>query len=212
MPRTFSTVRELIYWEYAKLISERAVGDRLNYKFANFTFRRLLEGKATPSSILGENQQLFTLGNVCAYCGATGTLHWEHIISVSLGGPDSIDNMVRACATCNLTKGARDPYQWYLGAKKGDSIPRLVLGKFLKVVFEEYSVHNLLDSTEFMKLHAIERVTLSSIFLNQASRKGKAQRAHRIAARDFRSHRDEKQKARPGFIGGHGLAAFAHPT
>ena len=67
MPRTFSTVRELIYWEYAKLISEKAVGDRMNYKFTNFTFRRFVEGKAAPSSILTENQQLFALGDVCAY-------------------------------------------------------------------------------------------------------------------------------------------------
>lgn len=169
MPRTFATVRELIYWEYAKLISESAVGDRLNYKFANFTFRKMIEGKVTPSSILAENQKLFMLGNVCAYCGATGSLHWEHIIPVSVGGPDSIDNMVRACAPCNLEKGARDPYQWYLGTKKGDSIPRLVLGKFLKVVFEEYSNHNLLDSAEFMKLHAVERVSLSSVFLKHSS-------------------------------------------
>jgi len=42
MPSNFSTVRELIYWEYAKLIAGAAVGDRLNYKFANFTFRKLL--------------------------------------------------------------------------------------------------------------------------------------------------------------------------
>lgn len=61
MARNFSTVRELVYWEYAKLISEKAVGDRLNYKFANFTFRKLVDGKATPSSILTENQQLFML-------------------------------------------------------------------------------------------------------------------------------------------------------
>ena len=31
MPSNFSTVRELIYWEYAKLIAGAAVGDRLNY-------------------------------------------------------------------------------------------------------------------------------------------------------------------------------------
>lgn len=166
MPRTFATVRELIYWEYAKLISEKAVGDRLNYKFANFTFRKLVQGKAAPSSILTENQQLFSLGDVCAYCGATGKLHWEHIIPVSLGGPDSIDNMVRACAPCNLEKGARDPYQWYR-SKTIDPIPRIVLGKFLKVVFEEYAARGLLDSAEFMKLHEIERVKLSGIFLNQ---------------------------------------------
>ena len=138
----------------------------MNYKFTNFTFRRFVEGKAAPSSILTENQQLFALGDVCAYCGAAGKLHWEHIIPVALGGPDSIDNMVRACAPCNLEKGARDPYQWYLG-KNSDSIPRLVLGKFLKVAFEEYAIRDLLDSTEFMKSHAIERVNLSSIFRMQ---------------------------------------------
>lgn len=166
MPRGFATVRDLIYWEYAKLISERAVGDRLSYRFVNFTYRRLLEGKVSPSSILTENKQLFELGDVCAYCGATGPLQWEHIIPLALGGPDSIDNMVRACAPCNQTKGARDPYQWFLGAGRGDSIPRIVLGKFLKVVFEEYSARDLLDSTEYMRAHAVERVSLSSVFLD----------------------------------------------
>ena len=166
MPRSFSTVRDLIYWEYAKLISERAVGERLSYKFVNFTFRRLVDGKISPSSILTENKQLFTLGDVCAYCGATGSLQWEHIIPLALGGPDSIDNMVRACAPCNQTKGARDPYQWFLGGGRGDAIPRLVLGKFLKVVFAEYSARDLLDSTEYMREHAVERVSLSSVFLD----------------------------------------------
>lgn len=168
MPRHFATVRELIYWEYAKLISEKAVGNRQNYKFSNFAFRRLIEGNATPSSILTENKQLFVLGDVCAYCGAKGPLHWEHIIPVSLGGPDSIDNMVRACAPCNLGKGARDPYQWYLGSK-AEPIPRIVLGKFLKIVFEEHAARGVLDSREFMSRYSIERVTLNSIFLRQTS-------------------------------------------
>jgi HNH endonuclease len=163
MPRTFATVRELIYWEYAKLISEKAVGDRQNYKFANFTYQKLIHGKTNPSSILSENKQLFSMGDVCAYCGATGKLHWEHIVPVFAGGPDNIDNMVRACAPCNLTKGARDPYQWYIG-KKTEAIPRLVLGKFLKVVFEKYAALNLLDSTDYMTTHMVERVTLSSVF------------------------------------------------
>ena len=166
MPRTFSTVRELIYWEYAKLISEKAVGNRQNYKFTNFTYQKLIHGKASPSSILSENQQLFHMGDVCAYCGATGPLHWEHIVPVSVGGPDNIDNMVRACAPCNLTKGARDPYQWYLG-NKPEQIPRVVLGKFLKIVFEKYAARDLLDSADYMAAHAVERITLSSIFHHQ---------------------------------------------
>ena len=91
-------------------------------------------------------------------------MQWEHIIPLALGGPDSIDNMVRACAPCNQTKGAREPYQWFLGGGRGDAIPRLVLGKFLKVVFEEYSARDLLDSTEYMRAHAVERVSLSAVF------------------------------------------------
>lgn len=168
MPRSFTTVRELIYWEYAKIISGRAVGNRLNYKFVNFTFRKLVNGKIAPSSILSENQQLFLLGDVCAYCGAAGKLHWEHIVPVSAGGPDNIDNMVRACPRCNLEKGARDPYQWFLG-NRPEPIPRIVLGKFLKVVFEEYDRRSLLDSMEHMQTQAIERVTLSSIFQGRES-------------------------------------------
>jgi hypothetical protein len=163
MSRSFATVRELIYWEYAKLISEGAIGNRSNYKFANFTFQNLVNGKTKPSSILSENKQLLMLGNVCAYCGANGELQWEHIIPLSAGGPDSIDNIVRACPSCNLEKGARDPYQWYLG-NKPNPIPRIVLGKFLKVVFEEYDRLGLLDSSEHMESKAIARVTLSSIF------------------------------------------------
>jgi len=34
--------------------------------------------------------------------------------------------------------------------KKAEPIPRIVLGKFLKVVFEEYAGRNLLDSHEFI--------------------------------------------------------------
>ncbi|WP_083214946.1 HNH endonuclease [Immundisolibacter cernigliae] len=167
MPRVFATVRELIYWEYAKLISEKAVGDRLNYKFVNFTHQKLMHGRATPSSILSENKQLLLMGDVCAYCGTTtGSLHWEHIVPRSIGGPDNIDNMVRACAACNLRKGARDPYQWCLGNKITAPISRVVLGKFLKVVFDEYAAHDLLDSAEYMRNHAVERITLSDIFLH----------------------------------------------
>ena len=162
MPRNFKTVRELIYWEYAKLISEKAVGDRANFKFANYIFQKMLAGQAKPASILAENQKMFFSGEICAYCGATDKLQWEHIIPVAVGGPDTFDNLVRACATCNQSKGPRDPYQWLLDKQP---ISRLVLGKFLKVVFEEYERRQLVDSAEFMKNHRIERVSLSSIFL-----------------------------------------------
>jgi hypothetical protein len=45
----------------------------------------------------------------CQYCGATGPmvpLHLDHVIPVSSGGGNNDRNLVTACQTCNLGKGA----------------------------------------------------------------------------------------------------------
>ena len=86
MAATLSTVRALIYWEYAKLIAGEAVGQRDAFRFVNHTFRRLLEQRISPSAILRENQALFRAGEVCVYCGATEQLQWDHIVPLALGG------------------------------------------------------------------------------------------------------------------------------
>lgn len=47
-------------------------------------------------------------GFKCVYCGATQettTLHIDHVIPFSKGGKNSIDNLVTACAECNISKG-----------------------------------------------------------------------------------------------------------
>ncbi len=49
-------------------------------------------------------------GFACQYCGAhppKALLHVDHIKPVSLGGLNSIDNLITACADCNLGKAAR---------------------------------------------------------------------------------------------------------
>ena len=48
----------------------------------------------------------------CAYCGGVfidSELQCEHIVPESRGGPWSWMNLVAACGTCNLRKGARTP-------------------------------------------------------------------------------------------------------
>ena len=164
MAKTFSTVRELIYWEYAKLVVGRIVGHRQQYAFVNHVFRGFSEQKMSPSAILVENKKLFVEADRCAYCGSPEDLQWEHIIPLAMGGPDSIDNLVRACRSCNLEKGARDPYQWYAARNDLDGIPRLVLGKFLKLVFERYAGMGLLDDSSAFKTNHVERVTLGQVF------------------------------------------------
>ena len=46
-------------------------------------------------------------GGRCAYCARVAILHADHRIPLARGGSNSIDNIVPACAPCNLRKGTR---------------------------------------------------------------------------------------------------------
>lgn len=46
----------------------------------------------------------------CQYCGASGgDMTFDHVIPRSRGGKTTWDNIVTACAPCNLRKGGRTP-------------------------------------------------------------------------------------------------------
>jgi len=141
------TIRDLIYWEYAKLIAGSTVGDRKNYGFVMHAYKKLRDGTLHPSAILRENKMLVADENACAYCGATEGLEWEHIIPRTKIVIDEIDNMVWACRACNATKGGRDPFEWY-GKERQYEIPRIVLGKFLKLAYDLHDRQGTLDSAD----------------------------------------------------------------
>lgn len=147
-PPVVKTIRDLIYWEYAKLISGSAVGDRKNRAFCMHTFIRLRDGQIHPSTILRENHLLVEEGtNRCAYCDYFGEgLEWEHIIPLSRGGPDNIDNQVLACRHCNAEKKDKCLYEWY-GEKRKYEIPRIAWGKYLKVMFDIHEWKGTLSQT-----------------------------------------------------------------
>ena len=46
----------------------------------------------------------------CAYCGAPAE-HLDHVVPICQGGTNNLDNLVAACANCNLSKGGRTPEQ-----------------------------------------------------------------------------------------------------
>tara|TARA_R110001606_G_scaffold350278_1_gene500397 strand:+ start:333 stop:851 length:519 start_codon:yes stop_codon:yes gene_type:complete len=52
----------------------------------------------------------------CSYCDALAE-HIDHIVPISHGGTHSIGNLTGACASCNLSKGAKFITEW----KKGKS-------------------------------------------------------------------------------------------
>ena len=47
----------------------------------------------------------------CQYCGANEDLTFDHVVPRSRGGRTTWDNVVAACAPCNLLKGGRLPNQ-----------------------------------------------------------------------------------------------------
>ncbi|MQS39595.1 HNH endonuclease [Streptomyces katsurahamanus] len=47
----------------------------------------------------------------CAYCDAPAE-HLDHVVPLAKGGADREENMVPACAPCNLSKGAKTLEEW----------------------------------------------------------------------------------------------------
>lgn len=52
--------------------------------------------------------------HLCAYCGKARPLTRDHVVAVSVGGSDYIDNIVPACASCNSRKQARSADEFRL--------------------------------------------------------------------------------------------------
>lgn len=110
------------------------------------TYKKLKDGQIQPSNILRENKLFFNEEKSCAYCStATESLEWEHIIPNVKIEIDTFDNQVLACRSCNASKSGRDPFEWY-GEEKMYEIPRIVLGKYLKLIYDIHEKQGTLDS------------------------------------------------------------------
>ncbi|MFX1492630.1 MAG: HNH endonuclease [Promethearchaeota archaeon] len=150
-PKYVTTVRQLIFWEYAKLIA-RAAGFEGNYGFIVSRYKKLASGEMTWSSSIRDYEKALEKGRICIYCGETTGLSTDHIIPASRAGVDprvaalldSSDNCVSACKKCNSTKGDKDVFEWYGPGRVGD-IPKLVLSKFLKLAYRLHETQGTLD-------------------------------------------------------------------
>lgn len=94
-------------WYYKDLDHSRAV--HLEKEHRRRAQKLGAEGSHTKEelALLLEKQ-----GHRCAYCRANlrkVKKHADHIFPLSLGGSNSIDNIQWLCATCNLSKSAKDP-------------------------------------------------------------------------------------------------------
>lgn len=150
IPKWINSIRELIYWHYAKIIVEAKTGNRNDFKAIMIEYKKLKSDKIHISNILRDNKKLVLEEKKCSYCGTTDSLQFDHIIPLSKNGPDSIDNLTLACKKCNISKGDKQLMEWY-GENYSSEIPRNVFSKFLKLVFTAHDNNNSLDTYDFNK-------------------------------------------------------------
>jgi len=129
-PPYVRTIREEIFYEYAKLISRSAYGS-LQRGFITDRFKKLRDGEITISGTMRDLEREQDLPKQCVFCSAIVDLTTDHLIPRSRGGEDCADNVVLACQPCNTSRGDKGVFEW-LGLREKDRLHRLVAGKYLK--------------------------------------------------------------------------------
>jgi hypothetical protein len=145
-PPYVKTIREEIYYEYAKLISRSAYSS-LQRGFITDRFKKLRDGEITISGTMREWEREQELPKVCVYCASPENLSTDHLIPQNRGGDNAADNVVLACLKCNASKGEKGVFEW-LGLKEKDKLHRLVAGKYLKQLLTLHENAGTLDITK----------------------------------------------------------------
>jgi len=147
-PSAVKTIRELLYWQYSKLIA-RSAGYEKNYGFVMDRFNKLRSGEISWSGSIREYIKEREVSGQCIYCGSKSGLSVDHLIPHSRGGEESGDNAVVACKSCNSSRGDKGIYEWFELAGR-DEVPRIVEGKYLK---ELYSLHESKGTLDVDRKH-----------------------------------------------------------
>jgi hypothetical protein len=154
-PRAIKTVRDLIYWQYAKIIADSAGFGKRHWRFVMSRFKKFQQGEIFWNEIR-EYVKEREKRDECIFCGNKASLTLEHMFPRALGGPNDEKNIVWVCPSCNSSKRDRRLYEYY--ALKGGlktakyDVPRIAEGKYLKFLYEMFRDKGLLDADiEYLK-------------------------------------------------------------
>ncbi len=146
-PSCIKTIEDLIFYQYAKIIASSA--GIPGYRFIMHIMKKLSSGDLKMSEALRELKMQMSGNKNCVYCQSTKNLSWDHLIPRIKGGPNTGENGVWACIPCNSSKGMKGIYEWY-GINRKDEVPRLIVGKYLKLLYE---IHKAKGTLHFSDLN-----------------------------------------------------------
>lgn len=122
-PPAVKSVRQIIYYQYAKIIASSSGFGKANYGMIMSKWKELCAGTIHWSSSVREWVREMEHPGECIYCGEKKNLTTEHILPRDCGGEDIMDNVVRVCKSCNSSKGGKRLYEWKGAEGKGQPPP-----------------------------------------------------------------------------------------
>ncbi|MCZ2808925.1 MAG: HNH endonuclease [Candidatus Bathyarchaeota archaeon] len=114
-------------------------------------FKKLSSGEINWSNSIREYVKEREKKDICIYCGKRIDLTLEHILPRSRGGPDTTENAVFVCKSCNSSKGDKRLYEWF-GLENRYKVPRIAEGKYLKLLHGLHKRKGTLNLADVSKL------------------------------------------------------------
>jgi hypothetical protein len=147
-PPEVRTVRDLIYWQYAKIISKEEEAEKVRHASVKIRFEKLLSGEIVWADSIRSFILEHDTPDACIYCGAVAELSRGNLIAPRRGGPDSPGNVVTACRACQASKGDSGVYEWY-SAHRRERVPPFAEVKYLSLLYELHERGGRLDIDRF---------------------------------------------------------------
>jgi hypothetical protein len=149
-PPVVKTIKDLIFWQYSKIISESAGFGKRNWGFVMKKFKQLQEGEIFWNEIR-EYVKEKEKKDECIFCGKKTSLTIDHLLPRCFNGPNDEKNVIFVCRECNSSKSGKRLYEFWT-LKKGlegakYEVPRIAEGKYLKFAYEVLKNKGLLDLT-----------------------------------------------------------------
>ena len=130
-PEFVKTIRDLIFWEYARLLSDPALSNSKQFPLITNEFKELQTGLKWSEILL---EDINTDTTKCSYCNSSDELTYDNIVPERTCHHSEIHNLVKACKTCSTSKGNRDLIAWW-GWERRNELSRIVYGKYLKMLY-----------------------------------------------------------------------------
>ncbi len=172
-PKAVKTIRDLIYWQYAKIVAASAGFGKRNFRFIMNRFKKFQKGEMFWNEIR-EYVKEREKQNECIFCGSKGSVTLEHLFPKALGGVDDEKNVIWVCHSCNCRKGSKRLYEFFteLGGLENAkyNVPRIAEGKYLKFLYELFEEKGLLDVNEnYLKENCCPKCDLKRLCLVEKS-------------------------------------------